>query len=168
MIPSALTRALRTPPLAPDQFVATKWNSAEDKAVYGNRLLAFVSKDFPKASFSRSFYERLSNTFGHIAHYNRHQFYEHFFESTADKISFLRQTLGHPCYGDPLYTFSDIERAIIRRLRQSRILEVYEAHLDTEAMAAERAMLARLNAKYETIPAPPPLPIQTDLFNLPI
>jgi hypothetical protein len=168
MIPPALTRALRTPPLAPDQFVATKWNSAKDKADYGNRLLAFVSKDFPKASFSRSFYQRLSNTFGQIAHYNRHQFHEHCFESTADKISFLRQTLTHPCYGDPLYTFSDVERAIITRLRHSRILEVYEARLDIEAMAAERAMLARLNAKYETIPAPPPLPIQADLFDLSI
>jgi hypothetical protein len=69
MIPQALSRALRTPPLVPEQFVPTKWNSAEDKAAFGNRLLTLIAKDFQRTTFSRSFYERLSNTFGHIAHY---------------------------------------------------------------------------------------------------
>jgi len=166
MIPQALSRALRTPPLVPEQFVPTKWNSAKDKAEFGNRLLTSIAKDFQRATFSRSFYERLSNTFGHISHYDSAGFYSHFFESTADKIAFLRETLAHPCYGDPRYTFSDVERAVITRLKRAGILAVYEAELRAETLAAERALLASLEAKHKPNP---PLSIprtQTDLFDL--
>jgi len=166
MIPQALSRALRTPPLAPEQFVPTKWNSAKDKADFGNRLLTLIAKSFLKSAFTRSFYERLSNSFGHISHYDSAGFYAHFFESTADKIAFLRETLAHPCYGDPRYTYSDVERAVITRLKRAGILALYEAELRAAAMAAERALLASLEAKHKPN-SPPSIPrIQTDLFDL--
>src|SRR5208337_1909832 len=58
--------------------------------------------------------------YGHIAHYSRDGFYGTFFEREADKLAFLDQTLSWPCYGDPTWTWSDVERAIQTRLRASK------------------------------------------------
>ena len=69
MLPAAIVRALTTPFFEPHQFIATQWNSAEDKAKFANALMTFIANEFPRRSFTKSLYQRLSNTFGHIAHY---------------------------------------------------------------------------------------------------
>ena len=69
MLSAALTRALTTPAFVAADFVPTHWDSAEQKAKFANALLTFVAQDFPRSKFHESFYRRLSNTFGHIAHY---------------------------------------------------------------------------------------------------
>jgi len=164
MLPASIERALVTPPLEPTSFRPTRWSSAEDKAKFGNGLLRFIAKDALKGLFSNSLYERLSNTFGHIAHYDKLGFYQYFFETTTDRIAFLRETLQHPCYGDPEYTFSDAERVVIARLRKTNVIALYEATLASSKVAAERAELTRLKTKYEPMPNPTIARRQIDLF----
>jgi hypothetical protein len=91
-------------------------------------------------------------TFGHIAHFNRQGFFETFFTTTADKVRFFRMTLAHPCFGDPTFTCSDVERALQGWLRESGLLAKYEQRLADEMEAGERRELARLKAKYEPSP----------------
>ena len=58
---------MRAKPFDASQFVATEWNSAADKAAFGNTYLHFIESDWKRSLFTRSFYQRLSNCFGHIA-----------------------------------------------------------------------------------------------------
>ncbi len=69
MLPSTIVRALTTPAFEPDHFTATQWSTAEDKAKFANALMKFIAHEFPRQSFSNALYQRLSNTFGHIANY---------------------------------------------------------------------------------------------------
>ncbi len=78
MLSAALTRALTTPAFVAADFVPTHWDSAEQKAKFANAHLTFVAQDFPRSKFHEGFYRRLSNTFGHIACYNRDGFYGRF------------------------------------------------------------------------------------------
>jgi len=131
-----------------DRFTATKWEGADQKVRFARQFIAFVESDFAKDKFPLWFYRRLSMTFGHIAHYNLHGFFETFFTSSEDKVRFLRQTLRHPCYGDPEYTYSDVEKALQRWLLQNAVLFRCENRLADEQEAAERAELVRLQAKF--------------------
>jgi hypothetical protein len=177
MIPPAVVRALTNPALIADTLTPTKWSSAEDKAKFGSALLKFIAADFPKTAFKKPLYNRLSNTFGHIAHYDLNGFYTEFFEDTAGKIEFLQQTLQWPCWGDPAYTYCDVERLIQARLRKSGILAIKQAELAAESRRHELTALERLKDKYEPTPAlslappAPPMPPaqllrQTDLFDV--
>ena len=67
MLPSTIVRALTTPAFEPDHFTATQWSTAEDKAKFANALMKFIAQEFPRPAFSKALYQRLSNTFGHIA-----------------------------------------------------------------------------------------------------
>jgi hypothetical protein len=132
----------------PECFSPTKWDNAEKKTTFARQFIKFVRSDFAKSQFPKTFYTRLSGTFGHIAHYNQGGFYDEFFITTADKVRFLRQTMQHPCYGDPAYTYSDVERALQSWLRENGLPAQYEVRLAQEQEAEERAVLARLQAKY--------------------
>ena len=63
-------------------------------------------------------------------------------------MRFLEQTLLHPCYGDPAWTYSDVERALQAWLQADGTLARYCKQLVEEIEAGERAQLARLQAKY--------------------
>lgn len=129
-------------------FTATKWEGADKKAAFARQFTKLVEKDFAKSRFPKWFYTRLSMTFGHIAHYNREGFFEEFFTTTEGKVRFLRKTLAHPCYGDPAWTYSDVERVLQEWLLEHDVLSKYESRLAKEQEAEERAVLARLQAKY--------------------
>jgi hypothetical protein len=153
--------ALLRPPFNAAMFTPTKWNSAEDKAAFANSLARFIASDFSHALLTEKLYARLSQCFGHIAHYDRGGFIAEFLVDTTTKIRFLEQTMRHPCYGDPAFTHSDVEDSMIARLRACGILAFYRALLATEVEARERRLLADLRAKYEGLPAinpaaPPP------------
>ena len=138
MLPSTLVRALTTPAFEPDRFTPTQWSSPGDKAKFANALMKFIAHEFPRQSFGKALYQRLSNTFGHIAHTNQDDYYSVFFERDADKVVFLDQTLRWPCYGDPTSTFCDVERAVQRRLKAANVIEVFrmrEARCDPRARA---------------------------------
>lgn len=132
----------------PSRFTATKWDTAKDKATFAIQFVRFVQSDFSAQQFTDKFYRRLSNTFGMIAHYNRGGFWAEFFTTTTDKVRFLEQTLAYPCYGDPAWTYSDVERAVQEWLRAEAVLDQYRQRLAEETEAAERTELARLQRKY--------------------
>jgi hypothetical protein len=135
-------------PFLPSDFTATKFSTAADKAEFGNTLLRFIESEWALALFTKSFYNRLSMCFGHIAHYNRTQFYEEWFSSLAAQVRFLKHTLRFPCYGDPEYTFSDAERAIQREIVNRNYLARYELRLAEEQQATDLALLRQLENKY--------------------
>jgi hypothetical protein len=56
-------------PFLPSDFTATKFSTAADKAEFGNTLLRFIESEWASALFTKSFYNRLSMCYGHIAHY---------------------------------------------------------------------------------------------------
>ena len=115
---------------------------------FATQFVRFVQSDFAAKHFTEKFYRRLSNTFGNIAHYNRGGFWSEFFTTTADKVRFLEQTLQWPCYGDPAWTYSDVERALQAWLQADGTLERYRQRLAEETEAGERAQLVRLQQKY--------------------
>ncbi len=132
----------------PSQFTPTKWQTAQDKAAFAKQFVRFVQSDFAAKHFTEKFYQRLSNTFGHIAHYNRGGFWDTFFTDTADKVRFLEMILQWSWYGDPAWTFGDVERALQAWLKADGTLERYRQRLAEETEAVERAQLARLQRKY--------------------
>ncbi len=148
MLPSTIVRALTTPAFEPDLFTATQWSTAEDKAKFATAIMKFVANEFPRRGFSKTLYQRLSNTYGHIAHYNIDGYYSTFFGRDADKVVFLDQALRWRCYGDPTYTFCDVERAVQRRLRAANVIEVFSMREADATRNRELAMLAQLQAKY--------------------
>ena len=137
-------------PFLPSDFTATKFSTVADKAEFGNTMLRFIESEWAPALFTKRFYNRLSMCFGHIAHYNRTQFYEEWFSSPAAQVRFLKHTLRFPCYGDPEYTFSDAERAIQREIGKRNYLARYELRLAEEQQAADLALLRQLESKYRT------------------
>jgi hypothetical protein len=143
-----MNRAGITMNCQPSQFTPTQWDTAKDKASFANQFMRFVQSDFTAQHFTDKFYRRLSNTFGHIAHYNRAGFWAEFFTTTADKVRFLEQTLAHPCYGDPAWTYSDVEKALQGWLRTCGLLDRYRQTLAEETEATEQSELARPQKKY--------------------
>ena len=137
-------------PFDASQFVATQWSSAADKAAFGNAFLHFIESEWKRSLYTKSFYQRLSNCFGHIAHYDIHGFYETWFTCDKDRRGFLKNTLSWPCWGDPTFTYSDVERAIKQEVRARNYLALYELKAAEELRTAEIAVLTRLEAKYRS------------------
>jgi hypothetical protein len=126
----------------------TKFSTAQDKAEFGNAFLHFIESEWARTAFSKSFYNRLSMCFSHIAHYDAAGFYETWFTSDADRLRFLRYTLAWPCWGDPEYTFCDVERAIQQEIRKHNYLARYELRAAEAVRSSEMETLKRLEAKY--------------------
>lgn len=53
----------------PSEFTSTQWSTTAEKADFGNTLLRFIEAGCRPSMFTKKLYNRLSNTFGHIAHY---------------------------------------------------------------------------------------------------
>jgi len=133
------TRSLTTPAFTADDFVPTQWDSAEKKAKFANHLMRFIANDFPRSQFHKEFYRRLSMTFGHIAHYDSAGFYAHYFESAERKQKFLKACMAWPCYGDSAFTYSDVERAVIARLKGGGAKHEIKPELTIEQKATLKA-----------------------------
>lgn len=132
----------------PEEFRDTKYDDAATKAAFANQFAAFVEKGFPNHLFTRTFYERLMSMFGHIAHYNQGGFWDHWFDTLADRKRFVEVCLlWTPC-GDPQHCYSDVEGALQRWMRRERVLETLTEQLNASVEAAERAQLAMLRLKY--------------------
>jgi hypothetical protein len=138
-------------PFHPSEFVPTKFSSAQDKADFGNTFLHFIESEWARTAFSKSFYNRLSMCFSHIAHCDAAGFYEAWFTSDSDRLKFLRHTLSCPCWGDPEYTFCDVERAVQQEIRKRNYLARYELRAAEAMRSGEMETLKRLEAKYRTV-----------------
>ncbi len=135
-------------PFSPDQFTATQFNSAEVKAAFGNHFLRFVRSGFERSLFTKAFYNRLSMCFSHIAHCNLSSFYETWFADDEARLRFLLHTLRFPCYGDPKFTYSDVEREIQCAIHRTTLITEYQLRVETATRSRELAQLERLQAKY--------------------
>ncbi len=54
-----------------------------------NTYLHFIESEWKRSLFTKTFYNRLSMCFGHIAHYDIHGFYETWFTCDKDRLEFL-------------------------------------------------------------------------------
>ena len=63
MMPASIVRALTNPAFTAAEFSPTQWDSAEDKAKFANALMKFIAGDFPRQSFTKSLYRRLSKSY---------------------------------------------------------------------------------------------------------
>ncbi len=131
-----------------DKLTPTEWDSAEQKAKFIRQFVRFVESDFKQSLFVKWFYTRVSNTFGHIAHYNQGGFYATWFTTTRDKLRFLLRTAEYGCYGEPEFTYCDAERAIKAWVIESNLIQKYRDRLQEEIETAERAQLEALKKKY--------------------
>jgi hypothetical protein len=135
-----------------DQFTPTECTPAAEKAAFANWLVKFITGGYQRKSFSKKRYRQLRNCFGHIAHYDISGFYSVKFEGLGNQHDFLQglmPLMRHSQNDNPDYTFSDVERVIQDWMRNSKILDQAVATRDAEFEQAERAMLAKLKAKYE-------------------
>ncbi len=157
-------------PFTAEEFIATQWNTAENKAEFGNHLLRFIEAGFPQNLFTKTLYNRLSMCFQHIAHCDIHGFYAEWFTTPGDQARFLTRALRSPCYGDPAYTYSDVEKRVQDEIRRRNYVAIYRLRAAEAQRSAELALLERLESKYgqpllagsdrpaiESVnPAPPP------------
>jgi hypothetical protein len=134
-----------------DQFTATKWDTAEDKAKFANWLKDFIRKGCPADRFPKTKYNRLSRMFGHIAEYDVHGFINTWFSRDRHKLAFVEKILRYPCYGDPSYTWSDVETAIQEWIRSSDVFVGYLERAEVEhrngLMATAAEALTLLSAE---------------------
>lgn len=135
-------------PFMPSEFTPTKWSTAAEKADFGNSLLRFIEAGWKPTMFTKKFYERLSMCFGNIAHYNLAGFYEEWFTTETDRLRFLEHLLRSPCYGQPAFTFCDVERAIQDQIRARGWIERQRQRASDEIRTRELQILARLEQKY--------------------
>lgn len=131
------------------QFTPTKYDSAADKAKFANHMVRFIEGGFNDSLFPKWFYTKLSMCFGHIAHYNQGGFYGEWFSSTRARLDFLMNMVRYPAYGQPEYTYCDVEKALKAWVINSGLIEQASARLAAETESRERALLASLKAKYE-------------------
>jgi hypothetical protein len=57
-------------------------------------------------------------TFVHIAHCDCEGFHLTWFTRDSYRLGFVTKFLRWPCHGDPKFTFSDVEQAIQRIVRE--------------------------------------------------
>lgn len=78
-------------------------------------------------------------------------FYETWFASDCDRLRFFEHTLRWPCWGDPEFTFCDVERAIQQEILKRNYLARYELRAAEAVRSGEMEMLKRLEEKYRTV-----------------
>ena len=132
------------------QFVPTEWATAADKASFANAFVRFVENGFRSPDFTPEFYNRVSNTFGHIAHFDRRTFYQRFFTTASDKLNFVRQTAEFVPFGQPAYTFCDVERALTKWVITAGVLDRVGKTAENAQSRAERELLRKLLQKHGT------------------
>lgn len=93
-------------------YRATAHGTIEDKERFEAAFKKFVEGGYQRKDFTAKLYERLSNCFGHIAHYDRHGFFETQF-STQDRIEEWEKRITYwKAHGSPGFTYSDVEQVL--------------------------------------------------------
>ncbi len=135
-------------PFSASQFIATQFSTADDEAVFGNAFLHFIESEWKRTLFTKSFYNRPPNCYGHIAHFDVHGFYVTWFTTEKDRFEFLKNAMAWPCYGSPEHIFCDVERALQQEIRKRKFLESYQLRAAQQLRSAEMSVLERLEKKY--------------------
>jgi hypothetical protein len=109
---------LRKPSVFKHWDFVKAFDTPQEKADFANNLVRFINSGFHRKYWTKKLYQRLSNCFGHIAHFNAEGFYSTWFSSELQQREWFEHVQAWPCYGDPAYTYSDVEKAFIRYLRK--------------------------------------------------
>ncbi len=104
---------------SPAKYTATKWNTAEDKQKFAMGLVRFVESGFKPTRFCKPLYRRLSMCFGHMAHFNKDGFYDEWFSTPEKQAEWVNYVVSRTVYGDPAWTYSDVERDIQKYVREN-------------------------------------------------
>ncbi|NJO81573.1 MAG: hypothetical protein HC828_01600 [Blastochloris sp.] len=142
------------PPFSDEQLPEETYGWRD--AAFANHLARFIVEGFPEGKFTKRFYSRLMQEFGHIAHFNREGFWSTWFCATEQQLDFLR-SLTSDCW-------TPMERAVRSWVIQSGLIAQYQAKLAAEIEARERAILVALKAKYE----PDGVPVKLNTAPLPV
>jgi len=127
----------------------TEMKVEKGREKFAKHFKRFVEKGFPQTLFYKAFYNRIMLMRGHIAHYDQGGFYEAHFSTPQRRANFLNRWAHLPIYGDPTYTWSDVEEDLAGWLRENPQYEEKERNTHNQLVEqAERAELARLTAKY--------------------
>ena len=70
------------------------------------------------------------------------------FRSAAARHSLLRNLRNAPCFGDPTWTFSAVERAVQLKVGELGLERNHDLQAAAETRQRELALLAALQAKY--------------------
>ena len=131
------------------KYTATQWNTAADKEKFTAQFKKFVERGFPESLFTKGFYNRMSMMRGHIAHYDRGGFFGAQFSTSEHRADFLNHWAGAAIYGDPAYTWSDVERVLSAWLQEHPEYEQRERNQHAAICEdIERKEFARLATKY--------------------
>lgn len=103
----------------PTRFKPTKWEEAEKKSTFAIGLVRFIESGCNRNLFHKALYRRLSMCFGHIAHYNQYGFFEEWFSDAHAIDRWKNHVKTWTIYGDPEYTYSDVERALQAYAREN-------------------------------------------------
>ena len=122
--------------------------TAEDKAKFANILRAFVESGFDKKKWSKRVYDRLSHCYGHIAHYDVHGFWSEWFGDDVNRLEWVRHVLGWTIYGDPAFTYSDVEKVFQAWLRESSVEKELARKVACRKEDADRKALRTLMEAY--------------------
>jgi hypothetical protein len=132
-----------------DQFTATEWDTADDKAAGMEQLARFVEAGFPRRAFTKALYRNLNlHLFHHIAHFDLNGFYQTWFSTLGRQADWIAHASAARAYGDPAYTWCDAEAAFQSWLADGDFQARFDGAADAAREAAERALLAQLLAKY--------------------
>jgi len=133
-----------------EDFTPTKWATAEEKAKVANKLTRFILGGFQQGSFTKTIYKRLSNMFGHIAHYDIHGFYGTWFADVGSCRDWVEHVTSGwlSGTGDPKFTWSDAEKALVQWLKDNHIAEQLDELHQLDVEQKERALLTGLQQKY--------------------
>lgn len=143
-----------TKPFVASQFTATKFDTAAEKAKRANELAVFVQAGMPESRFTKIgvYHTLYQHLFGHIAHYDQWGFFGTWFstpEQRAEWIEYaLRGGMMGAFYGDPAYTWVDVERAFVEWLDGTDLPDRFRREANGTVEARERAQLAALQEKY--------------------
>ena len=137
------------------QFTATEFDTAADKAKAANDLASFVKRGMPESGWRKGIYHTLyQHLFGHIAHYDQFGFYGEWFSTPEQRAEWIEYVLGGGMfgrgnfYGDPRYTWVDVERAFTEWLEDSGLPDRFRREAENTVETRERAQLAQLKEKY--------------------
>jgi hypothetical protein len=140
----------RNNPFVAEQFT-TMVNggiTAEAKADYGNQLMRFIASGFKRTLFTKSLYNNLNSSFGHIVHFDIDGFYAVWFSDVYRQYEWLMYVLRHDIYGDPKYTRCDVERAVKSCIVVRGYTSEYYRLTEAATRIGELQELRRLQRKY--------------------
>ncbi len=136
-----------------EDFTATNFATAQDKAQWANKFTKFILSGFQRNAFKKEIYRQLHNMFGHCAEYDLNGFYLTWFEDTYKCLHWVETvaTSWLVGIGQPQFTWSDVEIKLVHWVRDNNIYDQIAGYLQAETEQKERATLKVLQDRYGVV-----------------